>query len=83
MLHVLMAKLEAEVAEAAEYTKLAWQWKRTYNSHVEAANRAYATMVRTFKEMQQKDVDIEKPLLNRYTLKYHPFVGIYMTWLMQ
>lgn len=32
MLNGLMAKLEKELAKAAEYTELAWLWDRTFNS---------------------------------------------------
>lgn len=37
-----------------------WQWKRTYNSQVEAANNAYAMLVSTYKEMQQKKFDLRE-----------------------
>lgn len=47
-----MAKLEVELAKAVEYTKLAWQLERTYNSQV--------TLVTTFKEIQQKDIELNE-----------------------
>lgn len=53
MLQGLVAKLEEELVKAAKYKNLTWQWERTFNSQVEATNKAHTTLVSTYKEMQQ------------------------------
>lgn len=62
----LMTKLEDELAKIAQYTKLTWQWERTYNAQVEFANKAYATLITSFKEMKQEVVKLREAFIKQF-----------------
>lgn len=54
----MMAQLEKDLKNAATYKELAWEWVHTFSSQVETANKAYSTLVRTYKEKEEEQANL-------------------------